>query len=53
MARSAASPDKPALFVPDKHFSPVGNRVLLAELVDHLHALGVATDVRLPEGFRG
>jgi hypothetical protein len=46
-------PDKPALFVPDKHFSPAGNRLLLAELVDHLHALGVATDVRLPEGFRG
>ena len=44
-------PDKPALFVPDKHFSDVGNRILLAELVKHLHALGAATDVRLPEGF--
>lgn len=46
-------PDKPALFVPDKHFSPVGNRLLLAELVNHLHAIGAATDVRLPEGFPG
>ena len=44
-------PDKPALFVPDKHFSALGNRILLKELVDHLHASGEATDVRLPEGF--
>lgn len=44
-------PDKPALFTPDKHFSAVGNRILLAELVKHLHARGAATDVRLPEGF--
>jgi hypothetical protein len=46
-----AFPDKPALFVPDKHFSAVGNRLLLAELVHHLHTLGAATDVVLPEGF--
>jgi hypothetical protein len=44
-------PDKPALFVPDKHFSAVGNRILLGELVRHLHAHGAAADVRLPEGF--
>ena len=46
-------PDKRALFVPDKHFSTTGNRLLLAELVNHLHALGAATDVVLPEGFPG
>jgi hypothetical protein len=46
-----AFPDKPALFVPDKHFSAIGNRLLLAELVHHLHTLGAATDVVLPEGF--
>lgn len=44
-------PDKPALFIPDKHFSAVGNRLLLSELVNHLHTLGAATDVVLPEGF--
>jgi len=48
-----AFPNKPALFIPDKHFSPVGNRLLLAELVNHLHVIGAATDVRLPEGFPG
>jgi hypothetical protein len=42
-------PDKPALFLPDKHFSDLGNRLLLAELVAHLHALGQATDVPLPK----
>lgn len=46
-------PDKPALFIPDKHFSDLGNRILLAELVRHLHALGQDTDVHLPEGFPG
>jgi hypothetical protein len=46
-------PDRPALFVADRHFSSVGNRLLLAELVDHLHAVGAAADVRLPEGFPG
>lgn len=46
-------PDKPALFIPDKHFSDVGNRLLLAELLRHFHAVGTATDVRLPEGFPG
>ena len=44
-------PDQPALFIPDKHFSALGNRILLAELVKHLHVLGTAADVRLPEGF--
>lgn len=46
-------PDKPALFIPDKHFSALGNRILLAELVNHWHAIGAAADVRLPEGFPG
>src|SRR5262245_58953677 len=45
----AAYPDKPALFLPDKHFSDLGNRLLLAELVAHLHARGHATDVPLPK----
>ena len=44
-------PDKPALFIPDKHFSDLGNRILLNEFVNHLHALGEAHDVKLPEGF--
>jgi hypothetical protein len=46
-------PNKPALFVPDKHFSAVGNRLLLSELVNHLHTRGAETDVTLPEGFSG
>jgi len=46
-------PDKPALFIPDKHFTDLGNRILLAEFVKHLHALGEAKDVQLPEGFPG
>lgn len=33
-----AWPDKPALFIPDKHFSAVGNRLLLAEIIAHLKA---------------
>ncbi len=44
-------PDKAALFIPDKHFSDLGNRILLNEFVKHLHALGQAADVTLPEGF--
>jgi hypothetical protein len=43
--------NKPALFVPDKHFSDLGNRILLNEFVKHLHAMGEAADVKLPEGF--
>ncbi len=31
-------PDRAALFIPDKHFSDTGNRLLLAELVAHLKA---------------
>ncbi len=34
-------PDKPALFIPDKHFTALGNRLLLAELLRHLRGLGV------------
>jgi hypothetical protein len=33
-----AWPDKPALFIPDKHFSATGNRLLLAAILDHLKA---------------
>jgi hypothetical protein len=44
-------PDKSALFIPDKHFSDLGNRILLNEFVKHLQALGEAADVKLPEGF--
>ncbi|MBN9122668.1 MAG: hypothetical protein J0I06_26565 [Planctomycetes bacterium] len=43
-----AWPDKPGLFIPDKHFSAAGNRLLLATIVSHLKA----TDPRsadLPE----
>jgi hypothetical protein len=29
--------DKPSLFIPDKHFSPAGNAILLAELLAHFH----------------
>jgi hypothetical protein len=46
-------PDKAALFLPDKHFTDIGNRILLDEFVKHLHAMGQATDVKLPEGFPG
>ena len=35
-------PNRPALFIPDKHFSPEGNRVLLAELLGHLRDSGGA-----------
>ncbi|MBM3978856.1 MAG: hypothetical protein FJ304_00960 [Planctomycetes bacterium] len=41
-------PDRAALFMPDKHFSDTGNRLLLAEMIAHLKA----TDPRaadLPE----
>jgi hypothetical protein len=31
-------PDRPGLFLPDKHFTPVGNRLLLAGLLDHVRA---------------
>jgi hypothetical protein len=33
-----AWPDRAALFVPDKHFSPTGNRLLLATILEHLKA---------------
>lgn len=36
-------PDKPALFIPDKHYSPLGNRLLLAALVEHLRATDPAS----------
>ena len=41
-------PDKPALFIPDKHFSPTGNRVLLAAMLEHLKAIG-ASAADLPD----
>ena len=31
-----AWPDKPALFIPDKHYSYTGNRLLLAEILAHV-----------------
>jgi hypothetical protein len=46
-------PDKPALFIPDKHFSEVGNRLLLGELIRHWHATGAESDVAIPEGPAG
>jgi hypothetical protein len=33
-------PDKPSLLIPDKHFSDVGNRLLLSAIVEHLKANG-------------
>ena len=33
-----AAPDKPGLFIPDKHFSATGNRLLLATILEHLKA---------------
>jgi hypothetical protein len=38
--------DKPALFIPDKHFSDLGNRILLDELLRHLDSVGAPA----PEG---
>ncbi len=32
-------PDRPALFLPDRHLTPLGNRLLLDELLAHLRAL--------------
>ncbi len=43
--------DKPGLFIPDKHFSPVGNRVLLAAILEHLKANGIS-DLPDPAGVR-
>jgi hypothetical protein len=31
-----AWPNKPELFIPDKHFSDVGNRLLLSEIIAHM-----------------
>src|SRR5205814_4510733 len=36
-------PDKPALFIPDKHFSRTGNRLLLSALIAHLKAVDPAS----------
>jgi hypothetical protein len=41
-------PDKLALFIPDKHFSDVGNRILLAELLAHLHVTETAAPAGAP-----
>ena len=38
-----AWPNKPELFIPDKHFSATGNRVLLAAILDHLKAPDLPT----------
>jgi hypothetical protein len=34
-AAFAACPDKESLFLPDKHFSASGNRILLREVLRH------------------
>src|SRR5262249_29732821 len=33
-------PNKPSLFIPDKHFSELGNELLLNELLRHLETMG-------------
>lgn len=38
-------PNRAALFIPDKHFSPEGNRLLLAELLTHLRGSTTPTGV--------
>ncbi len=38
-----AYPDKPALFIPDKHFSDTGNRLLLATVLKHLRTVDPTT----------
>jgi hypothetical protein len=40
-------PDKPDLFIPDKHFSPLGNRLLMAELLRHLETVGAPVPTEL------
>ncbi len=48
-----SQPDKPGLFTPDKHFSPVGNRLLLATILEHLKATDPrAADLPNPEEVR-
>ncbi|WP_439630508.1 hypothetical protein [Gemmata sp.] len=48
-----AFPNKPALFIPDKHFSDVGNRLLLATLLSHLKATDPASaDLPDPNAVR-
>jgi hypothetical protein len=37
-----AADDKPGLFIPDKHFSQRGNRLLLGAILDHLGESGAA-----------
>ena len=41
-------PDKPSLFIPDKHFSDTGNRLLLATVLEHLKATS-PNDTDLPD----
>jgi hypothetical protein len=48
-----AWPDKPSLFLPDKHFSDTGNRLLLSEVIGHLKATDPrAADLPDPAGVR-
>ncbi|MCE9567109.1 MAG: hypothetical protein K8U57_34330 [Planctomycetes bacterium] len=48
-----AYPDKPSLFIPDKHFSDVGNRLLLATVLEHLKATSPSeTDLPDPKTVR-
>jgi hypothetical protein len=46
-------PNKPTLFIPDKHFSDTGNRLLLAEIIAHLKKVeGRAGDLPDPAEVR-
>lgn len=48
-----ARPDRPELFIPDKHFSATGNRLLLATILEHLKATGQgAADLPDPAAVR-
>jgi hypothetical protein len=38
-----SQPDTAALFIPDKHFSALGNQVLLRELLAHVRPLEEAS----------
>ena len=43
-------PDKKALFIPDKHFSTLGNQLLLDEILRHLRTLGADPTTSLAGG---
>jgi hypothetical protein len=45
-----AADDKPGLFIPDKHFTPRGNRLLLDTILRHLHPRGAAPADSMAQG---